>query len=361
MDLGFSHKNWESFMKKTDKSDDKKFASIFLFYSVLLLGTIYIISSDLIRIIEDFMQGSQHKPFSLLQANFIESEMFKNYANQKFSPLRIGVNKQSNQILDHMIDMMIYQKFLKGHPYVETKLSLPIYMQKHGKKWVKEKNELKKIINLDGEELGPEAFYFHHGLRFANAKIRDYIKNKNILDCGSYIGDSLIILQNYTNQTIYCYDFCKPNIEKFKKIVKLNKVNNNYKMIESALGEEVKTISIESRKNVDAGARLKTGNDELVKITTIDEEVKKHNMRVGFIKMDVEGHALEVIKGAINTIKKQRPVLSISIYHSPSELFDVKPFLEQHVENYIFEFDIEQFSIGDFPDTVLFAYPKELA
>ncbi len=339
-------------------SDNKKFA--YMFSAVLFLVTIYIISCDLIRIFENFILHP-YKPFSLLQARCIESEIFRNYANQKFRPLRIGINEQSNEVLDYMIDAMIYQEFLKEHPYIETKLALPKYLQKRKKEWTQEKNKLEKTINLDGEELGSEVFYFHHGLRFANAKIHDYVRNRDILDCGSYIGDSLIVLQNYTNQTVYCYDFCKPNIEKFNKIIKLNKVNDSYKMIESALGEKVETISIASEKNTNAGARLKIGEDELVKVTTIDEEVKKHNMHVGFIKMDVEGHALDVIKGAVNTIKKQRPVLSIAIYHNPSELFDVKPFLEQHVENYVFEFELERFTTGDFPDAVLFCYPKELA
>ena len=344
-------------MKKMDKS--KKLAYIFSF--ILFLGTIYIISCDLIKIFENFIMRSQHKPFSLLQANCIESEIFRDYANKKFSPLRIGIDKQSNEILNYMIDTMAYQKFLKGHPYIETKLSLPMYMQKHKRKWRKEKNELKKIINLDGEEAGPEVFYFHHGLRFANFKIRNYIKDKDILDCGSFIGDSLLVLQNYTSQTVYCYDFCKPNIEKFKKITKLNKVNGNYKMIEAALGEKVKTISIASEKNISAGAHLKIGKDEVIKVTTIDKEVKTHHMNVGFIKMDVEGHALEILRGAIRTIKNQRPVLSIAIYHNSSELFEVKPFLERHIKDYVFEFELERFEIGDFPDTVLFAYPKELS
>ena len=77
--------------------------------------------------------------------------------------------------------------------------------------------------------------------------------------------------------------------------------------------------------------------------------------------MDVEGHALEILRGAIRTIKNQRPVLSIAIYHNSSELFEVKPFLERHIKDYVFEFELERFEIGDFPDTVLFAYPKELS
>ena len=39
----------------------------------------------------------------------------------------------------------------------------------------------------------------------------------------------------------------------------------------------------------------------------------KFNNKIGFIKIDVEGHELEVIEGAKNTIVKNMPVLLIEI------------------------------------------------
>jgi hypothetical protein len=96
-------------------------------------------------------------------------------------------------------------------------------------------------------------------------------------------------------------------------------------------------------------------------MTTIDEEVKKHKIQnVGFIKMDVEGYGLPIIKGAIETIKSHRPVMSLAVYHNNDELFKIKPLLEQLLDNYVYEFHLHQFVDNDFAELVLFCYPKEL-
>jgi hypothetical protein len=46
------------------------------------------------------------------------------------------------------------------------------------------------------------------------------------------------------------------------------------------------------------------------------------------IKLDVEGLESEIIRGAIESIKKYKPVLLISIYHTPEDFFHIKPFIE---------------------------------
>ena len=48
-----------------------------------------------------------------------------------------------------------------------------------------------------------------------------------------------------------------------------------------------------------------------VKEEKLDNLIKSENL--GFIKIDVEGHEIEVIKGGINLIKKNKPVLLVEI------------------------------------------------
>ena len=105
---------------------------------------------------------------------------------------------------------------------------------------------------------------------------------------------------------------------------------------------------------------LESGIGYRVEQTTIDAEAKKRNFNVGFIKADVEGDGFRVVKGAIETIKSHRPVLSLCVYHNSEELFEIKPFLEKHLNNYIFEFKLQDFKIGDIVELTLLCYPKEL-
>lgn len=90
----------------------------------------------------------------------------------------------------------------------------------------------------------------------------------------------------------------------------------------------------------------------------MDKYCEKNKIRPDFIKMDIEGAELAALKGGLKTIKKYRPQLAISIYHSNEDFINIPLFLSENLEEYIF-------SIGHYTpritETVLYAIPKELA
>lgn len=65
-----------------------------------------------------------------------------------------------------------------------------------------------------------------------------------------------------------------------------------------------------------------------VKLETIDDYVRENNLEVALIKLDIEGNELAAVQGALETIKRYRPVLSIAIYHRPEDFFEIKPLIE---------------------------------
>jgi hypothetical protein len=71
-----------------------------------------------------------------------------------------------------------------------------------------------------------------------------------------------------------------------------------------------------------------TGEGLPVKITTLDAWARHNDVDVGLIKVDIDGYAQRFLKGAIETIKKHRPTLLLSIYHSAADLLEIKPFIE---------------------------------
>ena len=69
--------------------------------------------------------------------------------------------------------------------------------------------------------------------------------------------------------------------------------------------------------------------------------------KIGFIKIDVEGHELEVIQGALNTIKENQPVLLIEIEerHSKRKVFDSIKYIKNIGYNCYFEKDKKLISV----------------
>ena len=61
-----------------------------------------------------------------------------------------------------------------------------------------------------------------------------------------------------------------------------------------------------------------------VPLTTIDKLVAELKLeRVDFIKMDIEGAEMDAILGAKQLIRAYQPALAISVYHTPSHIWEI--------------------------------------
>ena len=74
---------------------------------------------------------------------------------------------------------------------------------------------------------------------------------------------------------------------------------------------------------------------------------------VTFIKADVEGMEMELLKGAQKTISRFKPKMAICVYHYPSDLIDVAEFIRSLVPEYKFVIRQHAPIFGDF---VLYCY-----
>lgn len=79
-------------------------------------------------------------------------------------------------------------------------------------------------------------------------------------------------------------------------------------MISLAIPEGKPGLSSVAHQDFDRSLPIRTVDVECI---TIDELLAKRDDKIGFIKIDVEGHELAVLEGAKNTIAKHRPALLI--------------------------------------------------
>ncbi len=74
-------------------------------------------------------------------------------------------------------------------------------------------------------------------------------------------------------------------------------------------------------------------------LVTLDSYVQDHHLdSVDFIKMDTEGAELSILKGATNTITRFKPILALSAYHKPEDIFTLCQFLKTIRPDYKFAF-----------------------
>ena len=253
-------------------------------------------------------------------------EKSRNELLYKYKKLINGLDNESTETVSNIVSALSRNNMYFTDNEVSIKEDL---RKKHNNKIIKINNELyiydnKYILNRDFFEF--PNFYDKIGLDYI--KNIDFIKDKAIIDAGGFIGDTALILSEYTNDKVYSFEPLLSNFNSMKKNIALNN-KSNVEPVYMALGDQNNEIYIDD-SNVSSGNVLNiknTGNK--VQMTTLDSFVEKNNIKVGLIKTDLEGFEQPFLRGALNTIKKQKPVLIISIYHNYSDFFDIKPMIEE--------------------------------
>ncbi|MGK0297222.1 MAG: FkbM family methyltransferase [Gammaproteobacteria bacterium] len=150
-------------------------------------------------------------------------------------------------------------------------------------------------------------------------------KNKDAIDVGANTGLYTYFLSNLA-KNVYAFE-PHTNLATFldkatkKNVTVINKALSNTQAI---LPFYIPVTGTRKHLNIASLNENIKNNYQCVteKIQTITlDELRYKN--IGFIKIDVEGHELLVLKGAINTIKDQKPTILI-------EILDIKDNPELH-------------------------------
>ena len=180
-------------------------------------------------------------------------------------------------------------------------------------------------LNLDADEL-------------------DYIINKDIIDAGAFTGDTAIPLSEITQKNVYAFEPFAESYELLEKNIKDNGIENIIP-VNMSLGDinGLRTLFLSGNnvQGITNDSNIRKYDQELkVEEVTIDKFVKDNDLDVGLISVDVEGAELDLLKGAIETIKSQKPILTISMYHKASDFFEIIPWISNL--NLGYEFKIEK-------------------
>jgi FkbM family methyltransferase len=154
-----------------------------------------------------------------------------------------------------------------------------------------------------------------------------------ILDCGACWGDTALFFANEVGEKghVYSFEFISDNIKVLEKNIKINpQLSNRISIVPKPLGK--RTGEKITYTQTGPGSRL-NNNQSLdgptVETISIDDFCKAYKVsQVDFIKMDIEGSELPSLMGAVETIRKHKPKLAISLYHSMDDFVNIPEYIE---------------------------------
>lgn len=140
-------------------------------------------------------------------------------------------------------------------------------------------------------------------------------KRGTVVDAGANIGIfSIFAAIKHKDSTIYAFE---PAPLTFEVLKENTKYYNNIKAFSSGLGEKEKKSFVIITDHSSANHIGESGIP--VDIKTIDG----FNIPVNFIKIDAEGYEANILDGATETIRKNRPVVVMSAYHKPNDKIEL--------------------------------------
>lgn len=233
-----------------------------------------------------------------------------NDSHKTVSYNKMLLKEMKNKNIEYSLCPYDYEKIVK-HDYnyinyleknkknIETMLNL-LYDDESRETYVE---YIRSIMNYDFYRLTQHPTWN----KYFDSNVFLKLENECVVNCGSSNGDTLFyFLENY---------------EKFYKYFALE--SDEKRVLECRCNINLLPLNISS------------------KISIIDSEINSSNSidnlineEVTIINMDVEGMELDIIKGAIKTIKKHKPVIACCAYHLPSDLYELPMFIKNISDDY---------------------------
>ena len=233
-------------------------------------------------------------------------------------------------------DRAILLQKLKNDLDMESCRLVELYLQRHESstwhylpgellEWRRNQRQIIPFLFPVTSPVIHDVFDYHNGLKFVPAFVKDQIATGSVIDGGAAAGDSALMFTEYHPVNIYAFEPSPLSGAEIEEAVALNNIPVGLiDLVPFGIGDKKERVSIKDQHHRSFD----------IETITIDEFAK--NIHVSCIKLDIEGMESSAINGAKLTICRDRPVLLISIYHTPEDFFEIKPVVESWKLGYRF-------------------------
>ena len=191
-------------------------------------------------------------------------------------------------------------------------------------------------VIIDGVFSGPEIkaleqFVFPHLKGHAMA-----------LDIGANIGNHAASFSKYFGK-IFAFEIN----EVVFHILQSNTVGTNIIPVHVGLSDQAGEVSFAENFEIMGASRIEVGSSDAaqqMKVVPLDTFARENALTdVSFVKIDVEGHELQVLKGGAAFFQEQQPVLAFEAHFAtnPSEGKRVQELLESYGYSHFWEMELQ--------------------
>lgn len=150
-----------------------------------------------------------------------------------------------------------------------------------------------------------------------------------VVDGGAYTDDTLQAFMSCCEGRFRSYYAFEPDADNFLKLQNSPMVDGTQVIaVQAGLARRTGCVRFTSTSCVDARvlSEFEPGG-ETIQVVSLDEFFT-HRPVPSFIKMDIEGAEREALEGAEKLIAQHAPTLAISVYHHPSDLWELPAFIQ---------------------------------
>ena len=212
-----------------------------------------------------------------------------------------------------------HEQFVHVLNFFEDDLSRRSYCANLNARLNQDAKYIKEFVRVDH-------LYFSNKEFFIN-------NNGTLVDVGSYNGDS--ITDSINTDNIFSKYLClEPNKRLHHDILNVatkHNVSDRTEVIGYAAWHEETALCIDlTDKEIDSKVTGRQNSNEslIVTTTTIDQITRNQVEPVTMIKLDINGAEYEALRGAEETIKKQRPFIAVKL-HTKENLWRIPMLLKR--------------------------------
>lgn len=175
------------------------------------------------------------------------------------------------------------------------------------------------------EIFDPREWHFYED-SFTKVKANDIV-----VDCGA--SEGLFSLSCHSRcQKVYIIEplprFLKSLARTFENI-------NNIETIPFALSDEIGQAYIDDQ-DISSPVNFKSG--QKINLETLDNLFYKQNRPISYLKVDIEGSEMAMLRGGTNTIKRYKPRIAIATYHKKTDVPEIQEYLKDLNPDYKFKY-----------------------